>query len=98
MSKNYYACPACGFFALDSPYGDSICNFCNWQDDLVQKQFPAIRIGANKFSLCQLQAAVLKKYPVEIIELEITKKYKDGTIKKVTYKRDEINVMKTGRF
>jgi len=88
MTKEYCSCPACGFFTLDSPSGDSICNFCNWQDDLVQKQFPAIKIGANKFSLCQIQAVVLKKYPVEIAEIEVTKKYKNGTVEKVTYKRD----------
>ena len=89
MSKEFYSCPACGFFAMDFPNGDSICKFCNWQDDVVQKRFPAIKIGANKFSLCQIQAAVLKKYPVEIIEVEITKKYSDETVQKVTCKRDE---------
>ena len=89
MSKVSYTCPACGFLTLDDPNGDSICNFCNWHDDPVQKQFPAIKIGANnKFSLCQLQAAVLKKYPVEVIEIEIIKKHRDETVEKVTYKRD----------
>ncbi len=89
MSENNYSCPACGFFTIQSPDIASICNFCSWQGDPVQKQYPAIKIGANKFSLCQLQAAVLKKYPVEIKEIEITKKYKDGTVENVNYKRDE---------
>ena len=89
MSKVLFACPACGFLTLDDPNGDSICSFCNWQDDLVQRQFPTIKIGANKFGLCQIQTVVLKKYPVEIAEIEITKKYKNGTVEKVTYKRDE---------
>ena len=38
-----------------------ICDICGWEDDNVQLQDPQYRGGANKKSLIESQAQILKK-------------------------------------
>ena len=48
MSMEEIKCPCCGKSTV-SEYG--ICHVCNWENDLIQKENPELKGGANKMSL-----------------------------------------------
>lgn len=66
-----HPCPACGFFVDPEGLGSfNICEICGWENDEVQYRFPELTGGANKESLMEAQAKVLRKFPVSIMEHE----------------------------
>jgi len=63
-------CPCCGFKTIDEPFGYEICDICGWEDDPVQLQYPTLKGGANKGSLYEEQAKILKKIPETITDFK----------------------------
>lgn len=64
-----FPCPSCGFLVFKEGLGSyDICPICEWEDDVVQQQFPGSKIGANKRSLYETQMTILNKLPIEITE------------------------------
>lgn len=62
-----FPCPACGFLTFAEGTGSyDICPICNWEDDGVQLNMPDLPGGANKYSLADAQARVIKKLPTHI--------------------------------
>ncbi|MBW3547017.1 MAG: hypothetical protein KY452_02630 [Actinobacteria bacterium] len=57
-----YRCWACGQLSLaEEPNGSyEICPNCGWEDDLVQRQDPDYRGGANGASLREFRTALLE--------------------------------------
>lgn len=55
-------CPVC---VLTEVKECTICEFCNWQHDLVQFSKPNLRGGANHMSLSEAQEAWKKGEPIE---------------------------------
>lgn len=71
--KNYFTCPACGYYSFsEEPGSYEICNVCSWEDDLFQLRFPFQGGGANKESLFEhqnninLNQAYLNKYDKDL--------------------------------
>ena len=72
-----YPCPSCGFLIFNEPEGSfEICEICGWEDDIVQKQDPNFKGGANKISLIESQEKILKTIPKHI---EIHKGFRRAT-------------------
>lgn len=48
-----FTCPCCGFKTFDGEAIGTyeICELCNWEDDLIQKEDPDYEGGANGYSL-----------------------------------------------
>ena len=66
-----FPCPACGFLTLGQPPGSyDICDVCGWEDDPAQLASPRLGGGANRESLLEAQAAVLKRWPIEVQSAE----------------------------
>jgi hypothetical protein len=61
-----YTCPCCGFKTLYDPFSYDICKVCNWEDDHLQLEYPALDLGPNDGSLCEEQDRILKSIPVTI--------------------------------
>lgn len=62
-----YPCPCCGFLVFPEGLGSyDICQVCGWEDDEVQQRWPGYRGGANHESLCEAQAAFLRRVDSEV--------------------------------
>jgi hypothetical protein len=62
-----FPCSCCGFLTLAEPQGSyEICEVCGWEDDEVQQRWPGYRGGANHESLCEAQAALLKRIAADV--------------------------------
>jgi len=62
-----YPCHCCGFVTLAEPLGSyEICEVCGWEDDEVQQCWPGYRGGANHESLCDAQAAFLRRVATDV--------------------------------
>ena len=62
-------CPACGFHVLAYGYGSyEICEICGWEDDGVQLANPTSGGGANKQSLAEVQAEILRRIPLDCMK------------------------------
>jgi len=71
-------CPVCGFETVEENYGSyMICEVCNWEDDSVQLANPCSKGGANGYSLAQAQMKLLKKYPLDVSEIDGLKRSKN---------------------
>ena len=56
---------------MDEPPGSfNICDVCGWEDDHVQLAHPRMGGGANRESLVEAQAALLKRMPIEVQSAE----------------------------
>lgn len=65
-----FVCPVCGFLSFDEPPGShALCDVCDWEDDAIQLANPTSGGGANKESLVEAQAAVLRSHPLGVREL-----------------------------
>lgn len=52
---------------FQEPLGSyEICSVCGWQDDEVQQRWPGYRGGANSESLCDAQAAFLRRVETDL--------------------------------
>jgi hypothetical protein len=61
-------CPACGFAVLAEGYGSyEICGVCGWEDDGVQLANPTSGGGANRRSLAETQAEVVRRIPFGVM-------------------------------
>ena len=49
-------CPSCEKHQFEYPDFFEICPVCYWQDDLIQREDPNYRGGANKLSLNEFRA------------------------------------------
>lgn len=64
-------CPACGFQVLAEGYGSNeLCAVCGWEDDGVQLANPTSSGGANRQSLAQAQAELLRRLPLDTVSHE----------------------------
>src|SRR3989442_11313784 len=64
-------CPACGFLVFLGAYGSyDNCPVCHWEDDGTQISNPTSEGGANKTSLADAQAAILRRIPIEVQSFE----------------------------
>jgi hypothetical protein len=55
---------------FEEPSGSyGICEVCGWEDDHVQLAYPGMAGGANKQSLADKQEAILRRYPLEVREI-----------------------------
>jgi hypothetical protein len=65
-------CPSCGFETVaDGVYGTYvICEICNWEDDQMQLANPFSSGGANSLSLYESQIRTLKKFPIDVKEVD----------------------------
>jgi len=52
-----YACPCCGYPALDEQGALEVCGWCGWIDDPAQSHSPDNETGANKLSMNKHRAA-----------------------------------------
>lgn len=70
MTENL-PCPVCGFKTVEENYGSyMICEICDWEDDSVQLANPCSKGGANGHSLAEAQEKLLKKYPLDVRNID----------------------------
>ncbi len=53
---NRFPCPCCGEMTLSEIEVYEVCDFCDWEDDPVQRKDPNYEGGANALSLNQCRA------------------------------------------
>jgi hypothetical protein len=60
-----YTCPCCGFKTLNEPFTYDICGICDWEDDPIQQENPALGLGPNDGSLYDEQRKILMLLPLD---------------------------------
>ena len=50
-----HMCPVCGRYEFPEMGSYEVCEFCGWEDDLVQLEDPDYAGGANRLSLNQFR-------------------------------------------
>ncbi len=66
MSHLKYTCPCCGFITLGIPFSYDICKLCDWEEDPIQEENPALGLGPNNGCLYDEQIKILRLIPPDI--------------------------------
>ena len=56
-----HPCPVCGKTIFQEISSYEICEYCGWEDDTVQEEYPDVDFGANGHSLVKYKAEYLKR-------------------------------------
>lgn len=56
-----HLCPVCGKTIFSEKASYEICEYCGWEDDTIQEEYPDVDFGANGHSLNKYKAEYLQR-------------------------------------